>query len=428
MKRSVFMMFFVAVLFAFVSCSSSSGDSDSSSNPESGLELASNSAKATPQIPSGTLLLSVSKNLSPVKDATSESLNMIESFFKLECHTDNNSLNFCPAGVDSTSLDTKFSTTTLIGFIQHADMYLNNIYQYDMVPNPETGISVLTPTYKACGKGTNPAELVNHTPIYSPTNSNTFMVDFGSMLDCVSQFVFVNKTDYGVYAKADDNLHFAAAITRKQESGSVGSVSYTPSDIFQSYVRRSSTGAPVILGFNLAAFSYYSEGASNNTGQRALLITNISSGKFVVKYDMRAEFLDYTDKNTSLVAIGIAGYDPTSGSWQTGNYLVKVKFHDEDATMTCVKNAATPELLDNTPVSAETWTDSDTPSCTDVNGFFAETGWTWTELLTWLGATEDATQLAGFEDFFSTPDFLSTESTVVPYDGTTYFPDSISAM
>ena len=429
MKKNAtwFLIVAIAMSLAMGCGSSSTSSSSSTSGQESGLELATNSAKSTPQIV-GSLLNSnlAPLNIGVMKTVASEALNQIESFFKLECHTDNGSLNFCPSGVDSTSLDTKFSTTTLIGLVQHADMYLSNIYSMEQIVDPETGESTETPTYKTCGRGETSSALTEHTPVYTPTNANTFVVDFGTLYDCVGTFNFVEKTSYALYSKAEDNLHFAALTSRKEDNGSVGDVTYTPSDIFQSYVKRDSTGAPVILAFNLASYSNYPNGGGALSGQRAILLTNMATNRFVVKYIMGTPEDTFTDHFAELVAIGTAGYNPSTSSWVSGNYLVKSKFHDDGAVMTCVQNGETPTVLDG-PTSTDTW-DSATTNCTDTAEFFSAEGWDFSVLLAWLSADpSDIINLDGFSGFFdNNNDFLSSEATITPADGTTYYPDSIT--
>lgn len=409
-----------------ISCSSSSGGGSTTSG-ESGLLLPSNTVKSTPQIYGSLLVSNLALGQSKAVGDSSSNQSLIESFFKLECHNDNGSLNFCPSGVDSTSLNTKFSTTTLIGLLQHADMYLSNIYTVENIVDPETGESVETPTYKTCEKGSPSYTLTNHTPVYTPTDANTFVLDFGSLFDCVGDFVFVSNTSYALYSKAEDNLHFAGLTSRKQDTGSVNGTNYTMSDIFQSYVRRSETGSPVILGFNLASYSDWSATGGDSSGERAILITNISNHRFIVKFIMGLpEDPQYTDGYAYIVAIGTAGYDPSNSSWVSGYYLVETKFHDDGAAMTCVQNGATPAMVQG-PTSIATWTApaADQP-CGDVAGLFSAEGWTFAALLEWLGATADATNLASFESFFNNADFLSSAATVVPHDVTTYYPTSIS--
>lgn len=396
---------FVSLLF--FACLCSCGSSSSSSSPsgsESGLYITQNSIKATPQIYGSLASASVSlgqaaKSVATVSD---EGKGIIQDFFKLECHTDNNSLNFCPSGVDSTSLSTKFSTTTLIGLIQHADMYLGNIYTTENVVNPETGISVATPTYKTCEAGTVSAALVNHTPVYNPSNSNTFVVDFGNLFDCVGQFIFVSNTSYALYSKATDNLIFAGLTSRKQEQ-STESYAGVMSDIFQSYVRRDSAGNPAILGSNLASFD---EKGEDDSAGRSLLITNISANKFIVKY------ITGTNYEKNLVAIGQGGYNPTTSSWVDGYYMVKVKSETNSAETACVQNGLTATIVDDS-------------NCSGVSDYFSDAGWTIAQVYEYLEASEtDQTNLAGFNSFFDDDDFMA--STDMPQNGSDYFPDSIS--
>ena len=74
--------------------------------------------------------------------ASSEPLHMVTQFVKLECHMIPQA-NFCPAQLDTNGDGVledytpapydnfKFSATTLIGLIYHADMYQGNFYRSD---------------------------------------------------------------------------------------------------------------------------------------------------------------------------------------------------------------------------------------------------------------------------------------------------------
>jgi hypothetical protein len=390
---------------AFITACGSSSSSSTTTTTTSGLNLADKAVKSTPQIfTSLTASISKPQMLESVsKDTTPSSgfLGIVNDFFKAECHNDDNSLNICPSGV---TLDTtnKFTTTTLIGMIQHADMKMANIYTIDEVVDPITGESTAVPLYKTCEKGTSHAALTNHTPVYTPTNANTFIVDFGSLPDCVAYFTSGTTNNYTVYSKATDNLNFASIVSRKQEA--LSSPVSTASDIFQSYLRRDSSNNPQLLGFNLASFD---EKSSGNYYGRAILITNIANNKFVVKYSTGPA----TGGNfKQLFAIGVGGYNPSTSSWVTGYYYIKAKSTEVTEDTACVQNGLTPAVASSTNCT----------TYTDLVG-----AWSWSSLLTWLDANStDQTNLAGFETFFTNTSYL--ESTTVPQNGTDYFPTSIS--
>lgn len=388
---------------------------------ESGLHMTSAAVKATPQI-FGTLATAdiTPKSYDQSSNNSDATTSLIESFFKAECHTDNNSLNLCPSGVETT-LDNKFTTTTLIGLIQHADMYLGNVYTSSEIVDPETGESISTPTYKTCGRGTNAAELTDHTPVYSPADSDNFVIDFGSLFDCVGEFTFVTNTSYALYSKAADDLTFAGLTSRKQEE-STEDYAGVMSDIFQSYLRRDLSSNPIILGFNLASYDY--KGGNDSAG-RSLLLTNISKNQFMVKYiSGLPEISGYTDGYTYIIALGTAGYDPTTSVWVDGYYLVKSKSHDDDPQITCVQNGLTPSIVEG-PEDFASWEPSDSSPCSSVAGFFSDDGWTIEEVYDWLEAEEsDRTNLAGFDGYFDDADFLTSDD--IPHNNSDYFPDSIS--
>lgn len=394
-----------AVAFGALHSCSSGNSSTNSSSSVSAFNLPGNAVKSVPQI-NGTLAsadLSNSVNI----DISTEVTQVIQDFFKLECHDDGGNINFCPTGVDASSLDTKFSTTTLIGLVQHADMYLANVYSSDEVTDPETGESVSIPTYKTCEKGTSSAALTNHTPVYDPTNSSAFVVDMGDLFDCAAGFDFGgSKTSSAVYSKAIDNLTFASLTSRKQIQ-STASYGGVMSDIFESYIKRLSDGSPYILGSNLASFD--EKGAEDSNG-RSVLITNFSNNKFIVKY-----ITGVSDSNRKyLVALGKAGYDPSTSTWVTGYYMVKAQFGTSAAETVCVENSISPVIVADS-------------NCSDISGFFSADGWTAAQVYEWLdvGATDQA-NLAGFNSFIADDEFLSSAATVLPANGTDYFPDTIA--
>lgn len=385
-------------------CSSNGGGTGVSNPPSvtSGLNLANAAVQSTPLISESL----VSENISTLlfakntKQLSSESSGVIEDFFKLECHNADGTFSFCPDDVTE-DLDNKFSLTSLIGLIYHSDIYLGEIYRMEDVADSETG----EPTYMTCERGSPSGELINHTPVFSPSDADKFFVEFGTLCECFGVVGdWGGAVDYGLYSKATDNLTFAAAVSRKQ---AVGIESYVgiASHIFQSYLRKDDSGDPIMLGFNVAS---YDDKESGDYSGRALLLSNIAANKFIVKYISGVEEIS----RNHIAAIGLAGYDPDTSEWVDGYYMVKAKFGTEDEDTICIQNGETPAVVDDS-------------NCSDISGSFSETGWTTSELYTWLEASEtDQTNLAGFNSFFDNDNFLTTDE--LPQNNSDYFPDSIS--
>ncbi|MBF0106396.1 MAG: hypothetical protein HQM16_13855 [Deltaproteobacteria bacterium] len=406
--KTIISIFWLVVLSTLSACSASSG---SSGGPDtaSAFNLAGEAFQSIPLI-NGSVTGSTSSLVTLRAESTLAAVNqdILESFFKLECRNEEGTLDFCPDNddVDYTTLDYKFSTTTLIGLIQHADMYLANVFSSDEVPDPETGVSSFESTYKTCQKGSGASALSNHTAVYSPENANTFVVDFGTLFDCVGAFEF-GDTGYALYSKSVDDLIFAALVSRKQVEGTVDYVGVM-SDIFQSYIRRDSNGEPVILGFNLASFD---DKDTNDSAGRAVLITNFSTHKFIVKYIGGVS----ADTYYNVVAMGKAGYDSTNKNWVSGYYMAKLSYGTTEAETVCIENGDTPSIVEDS-------------YCADVAAYFGDNGMTTTEVYTYLEASEtDQQNLAGFNTFFDDNEFLDSSATTLPANNTDYFPDSIAA-
>lgn len=411
MRKINFICLLGVILILASSCGGSSGSpSGSTPIPISGLNITTSAIKATPQI-NGSIAAESSlspQSMTGLMSLSSGTSNVVESFFKLECHDEENVLNFCPGSVTA-DLDSKFSMTTLIGLIQHSDMYLAGIYTSEEIIDPDSGESETISTYKTCGKGST-AELTDHTPVYSPSNANKFIVDFGSLFDCAGELEeWQGTTNYGTYSKGDadvaaDDRIFAGMTTRKQV---VGTEDYTGtmSDIFQTYLRRDDNGDPVIIGSNLVAFD---DKDTDDSAMRGVLMANIQENRFAAKYISGTS----SDNYHYVIAIGNAGFDPIAKDWIDGYYMVKAKFGSDDAETACIQNGSQAAEVDES-------------NCSDFSGFFSEGGWTIGELHTWLGSSAaDQTNLAGFDDFFSDDEFLATDN--VPANNSDYFPDSIS--
>lgn len=372
--------------------------------PNDLLNSTSEMAKSLPMISGAITASSVGVDaltFDTVADATH--VAMIQDFFKLECHDDSGSINFCPSGVTADDTN-KFTTTTLLGLVYHAEMKGKDIYGGD-------------DTYKTCAKGETPTALTNHVVHYvlndgSEGTDNPMVLPITDAFDCLGTFTYEGLPNYSAYHKAEAGNTFAYLTTRYQHALS-GSVM---SDVFEAYMSNASGSS--ILGFNLASFDDKTTGDYAN---RVVLIANATSHKFAVKMD--------NGYNKRLIAIGKGGYDSGTNTYVDGYFVVRTN----DGTTTklyCIKNAAAPLIV------AATF-------CNDIVANLGTTSgntWTGAAVATYLGlGTADATYLDSFingDTYTTMIGVNNTDNITYPYapcsaDGSTcddtHFPESLSA-
>lgn len=321
--------------------------------------------------------------------------NVMQNFFKAECHDDSGSINFCPAGA-TIDVNNKFTSTTLVGLLYLADMKLSDIFQSSDA------------SYQECQRGDGATGLTNHTGVFNPSNSDKFVLDFGTLLDCVANMSYSeNKITYFLYSKSNDGKTFAEVSTRKQHQSDNPSTGGVMSDVYQPYLSKDSSNNSNILALNLASYDAKNSG---DYAMRGVVLLNIQSHKFIVK---QSTFNNNT--TTNLISLGKAGYDSASSAWVDGYYKIKVVLGDgeNNSVEVCVRNAE---------VSVTT----DDSNCSGINNFFIQDGWTADDVYEWLGMTEqESTDLTGFKTYFDNPDSIPADD--IPHNGADYFPDSITA-
>ncbi|MBF0238429.1 MAG: hypothetical protein HQM12_12040 [SAR324 cluster bacterium] len=375
-----------------------------------GIEVTRNAVKGTPQI-NGKVATSkyLSRGMdqgSPARFNYSSNSSLIESYFKLECQMDD--VNFCPEGVAADE-NSKFTLLTLVGNIYHAEMYINNIY-----PEPGAEVEVddagnpILP-HESCGKLN--GKVLSGDASVVPVDGSKFIVDMSALYDCAGSEPEFDGTRYVLYSKAEDEKTYAVLWSSKNVHNTNFETHH--SQITQAYVHK---GDSTVLAFNLVGRWKGVNYTGTSSGNRSVGIVNSTTNKFIVKYIWPAE--DASDKNKKLVALGTGGYDPETGVWADGYYMIKA--YSEGWTtdsagedLVCIRNGITPTVVDSS-------------NCAEISGFFSTTGWTLGEVHQWLGTTsEDQTNLAGFNGFFDDSSFLTNDE--APLNTTDSFPDSITA-
>lgn len=313
--------------------------------------------------------------------------NMVADLFKPECHM-YNQVNVCPEDEDIV-LGNKFSLGTILGLIEHAGMYSLNIFNLGNVYHD----------YRTCSAGNGPAELVDHTAVFDPPDSDMFTVDFHDLFDCVTSLASSStESVYALHSKSVGGKVFASLVTRKQIKGAEW---YTGimSDLFQSYVKTDADGKPQLIASNLASFD---EKNTGNFSHRSLIIVNMETRRLAAKtVDIRGG---------GIVLLGGTGEDGE------GYYMAKTGSTDDGAYSFCVWGyARESSFVDN----------SECDNLEGMSRFFLPDNWAARELYTWLGMdADDIKDLSGFDGFFSNSNFLSAD--LAPQNGVDYFPDSIS--
>jgi hypothetical protein len=327
-------------------------------------------AKALPLI-SGTIT-PASVGISALAfDTTADAAHvaMIQDFFKLECHDDTGAVNFCPQGVTADATN-KFTTTTLIGLVYHAEMKAKDIYSNNA-------------DYKNCQVNPTDLALTNHTVHYIPEGStssmttNAMVLPTGDILDCLGTFTYDGNTSYSAYHKATDGNIFAYVSSRYKYTSTTNPEYGAMSDVFQGYM--SSASGSSVLGFNLGSF--HDKGGSNDYAVRVSLIANATSNKFAVKMD--------NGYNKKIAAIGKGGYDSSTNAYIDGYFVVRTN-DGTTSKLYCIKNAAAPQIVAGT-------------YCSDIVALLTDDGttkgWSDATVTTYLGlAAPDTTYLAPFMD------------------------------
>lgn len=374
MIKSSLLAYFLLVFM--ISCSNSNSNSDSSSS--NAISHLTDSAKlGVPQINSALAGTSIKIDSSFSGYSSSDlDLTSVVNLFKLACHTSDNSVNFCSDIGVTPSNDNILSTDLLIGMIEHARMYLNNV------------------NWSNCSGST------AKTPVYSPSGSSVFFITIPNLIyyagiPTSGSSTANNRTE--ACGKTSDT--YIGAVTRREEYAPTPPATY--SDVFQSYYRvTGSAEDPVILGFNLASYN------DSPYAQRTVLITNMQKHKFVFKT------CTALSAASCVSAYGTGGWDRSSNTWATGYY--EVKRTQPSPKYYCLKNGATAEV------------DSTGNNCATLDPYFmvdTTTGDYWGNLVTFLELTDaDKAALVNFSTLLKNTGDMSADQ--VPSSPSS-FPQSV---
>lgn len=243
----------------------------------------------------------------------------LKNLFKQECFMPGDA-NYCPAGVDTSrgeSSPFKFSSTTLLGLIFHAELYGGGIR------SACTGRQVaLTPAnLKTTTGGDGMRFLVDTLPLYT----------------CAEVADEKVKPRHRAYSVAPD---YQATMTLDDHYPE-GASGPTRTALWQVYTGLDSRQAPTVLAFNYAAVAGYP--------MRTVLLVNLVTHRFAIKYLTPPPAGEV--KYRYVVALGVGGVDRQSGAGRPGYYFAR--YSDEETQTSpeetaCVDNATQLIEVDDT--------------------------------------------------------------------------------
>lgn len=236
--------------------------------------------------------------------------------FKMECHDgmtpDQDTVNDCPAGVP-VNIDNKFSAQTLMGQLFGVEQWVaSGVYS---VAGGE-----LKDTTTCIPDGGSPAvdagflgELAAQS--FTVVGASKYVLPMPNHYDC-----FKNVSDPGTQTPSRFNIYKKTSV---EEAGRIYSLltdaykvqmsGEVDSQLWQMYARNGADGGLQLLGLHTAAFI---NKQPSGFGERVLIFVNPQKPHFVVKF------------NKWVVALGKGGFDPSTGTYQSGHFLVKVRVDD----------------------------------------------------------------------------------------------------
>jgi hypothetical protein len=268
----------------------------------------------------------------------------VAQLFEMQCrHPDGGGVNYCPPGTPPPPTGTfdpyQFTMQALIGFIFHAQMYTSLVT--DCSGDNFTPKSVTAGSYAAASAA----------PGANPTR---FVLDQFSTYTCRASNVSDANAETRMVSAVADGSYQTTLHTRYQYRA--GGDPQT--DLFQVDVSMEA-GAPTFLALNFASGAPFRS--------RIVLLANLASHRFALKYYTPTQpgnlGLSWPPEHYA-VAVGVGGYDLTTGAPNPGHYYVD--FLDEPiypVIKRCADNAGGVMQADFTACTGEgvptAWTSSD---------------------------------------------------------------------
>ncbi len=233
----------------------------------------------------------------------------VKQYFAYECRMGD--VSYCPENLElKDKFDHKFTTTTLIGQIYHAEMYAQGI---PMI------IEKSTPTEEK--KVTFVAETTAEKVPDTTGNPYQYIYNMGTEYDYVYREDYDSYPSY--YAFNEDEGAYSLSVVKKfVESKDFGDQNF----ILQIYISQNEESDSRVLALNSPSISSQTKSSSN--GARVILLVNFETRRFISKY---------RSGDNQLIIIGQAGRDLTTGELLEGYFYSKVKQGDNEF-MACWNN------------------------------------------------------------------------------------------
>ncbi len=355
-------LFVVISVFSVKACSNDGNDgNDGTDGTKYKVSLAKSAHQSSPQIKKATVKANAYtfEETDPIQK---EIKSVFEYVFRYACHGFGSD-SFC---AEPETPENEWSAGEFIGAIAHAQAKITDYY------NPAISDE------DVCDMKDNCKKLTGSEKIYFKINgadTETWNFDIpmpGFFRGYMASTYESGDKDYTLFNPHKNNAFGVTNFRYKHNMGNALS-----SDIYAGYVRVSAEdkSSAVILAYNNASY--------NTLSQRYVLISNVTNGRFVLKFGTR----NITSGNsTKLVVMGTGGFNLTTKQYNLGYYMVKgfsTVNSVSGGNQYCVKNGDKFELANRASCLAE--------NATMVNYIESETTDFWTDgkIAEFLGLSED---------------------------------------
>ncbi len=322
-----------SVSLAVAGCAKSGGGGDGST-----IAFTPAAMKSVPSVKAS----STQSALAALAGGVSTPASIADSFFltqlfEMQCrHPDGGGVNYCPSGTPAPPSGTfdpyQFTMQALIGFIFHAQMYTSLVTQCS--GDGLTPKTVTASSYSAASTD-------------AAANPTRFVLDQFSSYTCRSSNVSNGNAETRMVSAVADGSYQTTLHTRyKYVAGGD-----PQTDLFQADVTMDA-GAPVFLALNFASATPFAS--------RLVLLVNFTNHRFAMKYYTPPQPSNVgTAPERFAVAVGVGGYDLSTGTPNAGNYYLHF-LDDPGEFERCVDNAGGAFVADSAcDITPTTWTDTD---------------------------------------------------------------------
>jgi hypothetical protein len=325
-------------------CCAACGGGSSSGGSSKPIEFTPGAMQSVPALKTAGSTSGLAALTSPRSSAASvRDYFFVAQLFEMQCRHRDSGASYCPPGTPAPPSGTadpyQFTMQALIGFIYHAQMYTSLVT--DCSGGDVTPKAISASSYSAAKAA-------------SGANPTRFLLDQFSSYACRSSGVSNGGAETRMVSAVPDGSYQTTLHTRyKYDSGD----GRPQTDFFQIDVTMEAR-TPTFLAVNFAAAEPYRS--------RLVLLANLATHRFALKYYVPSQpsNLPTWAPEHFAVALGVGGYDLTTGTPNPGHYYVD--FLDEPPygeMKRCVDNADGSLLADFTGCTADgvpmQWSGSD---------------------------------------------------------------------